>query len=105
MSKTKIVLNSRLQSNVHSEIKKTSLQLGIDRRNHNTRSTSSVAPWVYNNFVACDKCFAFNPKENSYTASASPYLKNICSECGSRGVRYISTASNKLFEYVYKNIN
>jgi hypothetical protein len=74
----------------------------VYNKKENRKSMYCSAPFTLNNFIACDRCFGYNPTVDiplSYT-----YLTNICPECGNKGVRYISTSSNKLFGYVHKNI-
>ena len=102
MSTTKIVLNPRKLSRGPIESQKTLLQSEMDNRMQNRKSIYAPVPLTFNNFIACDSCFGYNPRENIPLSRA--YSTNICPECGNKGVRYISTSSNKLFGYVYKNI-
>ena len=102
MSKTNKFLKQRLQSRIHSKKKSTFLRLETRRGKQGLKPISGAAYWLSNNFVACDRCFTFNPQERIQISYS--YLKNICPECGNKGVRYLSTASNKLFDYVSRNI-
>ncbi|HKR72661.1 MAG TPA: hypothetical protein VJR94_00965 [Candidatus Nitrosocosmicus sp.] len=102
MSTTKTILSPKIASKESIESQNTLLQLEVYNKKQNRKPIYSSAPITLNNFVACDRCFGYNPIEDiplSYT-----YLTNICPECGYKGVRYISTSSNKLFGYVHKNI-
>lgn len=102
MSTTKSVLNPRIQNRIQPESQNTFMPLETNNEEQNRKSISSSARLVFNNFVACDNCFGYNPLDN--IPLSSTYVIKACPECGNKGVRYISTASNKLFDYVHKNI-
>lgn len=102
MSTTKTNLNPRIQKRVQTVSQNTYLQLEINTKLQNTQSASGSVLLVFNNFITCDKCFGYNPRDN--VSLSSKYLSNVCPECGNKGVRYLSTASNKLFDYVHKNV-
>ena len=102
MSTNKTVLNPKIPRRGRTESQNILLKLEVYNKKQNKKSINSSALLTLNNFIACDRCFGYNPRENitlSYT-----YSTNICPECGNKGVRYISTSSNKLFGYVQKNI-
>ena len=102
MSTMKTVLHPRLQNKKRSEDENALLELDTIRSEQKSKPTSNVARWIINNFVACDRCFGFNPQENIHISPAN--LEKICPECGDRGVRYLITSNSKLYDYVYKNI-
>jgi hypothetical protein len=102
MSITNSVLRPPLQNKKRSENDNTLLELHTIRAQQKLKSTPNVAHWIINNFVACDRCFGFNPHENGYISCSN--IEKICPECGDKGVRYISTANSKLYDYLYKNI-
>lgn len=102
MSKTRNVLNERLQHRIRSKKETPFLDLEIKKGEQNTKPISNGSPWKINNFVACDRCFTFNPYENIHISSS--HSKNICPECGDKRVHYLSAISRKLFDYVHKNI-
>lgn len=102
MPTTKTVLHPRLQNKKPGENENALLKLNAIRAEQKTKLPSNVACLITNNFVACDRCFGFNPLENTHISSSN--IEKICPECGDKKVRYLSTTNSKLYDYVYKNI-
>ncbi|WP_172602352.1 hypothetical protein [Candidatus Nitrosocosmicus franklandus] len=102
MSKTKNLLNQELDDQIQTTKNTSILELEVMNGEQNTKFKINKENWKINNFVVCNRCFSFNPYENFNFSS--PYASKICSECGNNRVRYVSTASSKLFDYVCRNI-
>ena len=64
MSTTKSVLNPRIQNTIQTESQYTFMQLETNKEEQNRKLISCSAPLVFNNFIACDNCFGYNPRDN-----------------------------------------